>query len=263
MPPYSRRQIDELTDYARAQGLVTVALAGEGSLEDLTADHVRSAAARYLTVEQVRSMAKEVGAQMGDLLLIVAGPSTTTNAVLGALRLEMGRRLELTDRDTLAFAFIVDFPLLEWSEEEQRWDSVNHPFTAPVDNDVPFLETDPQRVMSKAYDLVCNGYELASGSVRIHTRELQEHIFGLLGHSREEAQEQFGHLLEALEYGAPPHGGFASGIDRVVMLLADAENLREVMAFPKTQTATDLLFGAPSAVTPDQLRELHLRVVQE
>jgi aspartyl-tRNA synthetase len=174
----------------------------------------------------------------------------------------MGRRLGLADPDMLAFAFVTDFPLLEWSEEEHRWDSVHHPFTAPVEEDIPLLDTKPGQAMSKAYDLVCNGSELASGSIRIHRRELQERIFALLGHSPEQMQERFGHLLEALEYGAPPHGGIAPGIDRLVMLLADAENLREVIAFPKTQNAMDPLFGAPSPVTQEQLQELHIRVVE-
>ena len=263
---YSRRQIDELTAFAQshgARGLVTIALAGDGNLDTLSAEDIRSAAARHLTVEQVRAVAHRLSARMGDLLLIVAGQPASTNVALAVLRQEMGHRLGLADPDMLAFAFVTDFPLLEWSEEEQRWDSVHHPFTAPVEEDIPLLDTKPGQAMSKAYDLVCNGSELASGSIRIHRRELQERIFALLGHSPEQTQERFGHLLEALEYGAPPHGGIAPGIDRLVMLLADAENLREVIAFPKTQNAMDLLFGAPSPVTQEQLQELHIRVVPE
>ena len=175
----------------------------------------------------------------------------------------MGRRLGLADPNLMAFGFVVGFPLLEWSQAERRWQAVHHPFTAPVEEDLPLLEAQPARVMSKAYDLVCDGYELASGSIRIHQRDMQERIFALLGYTHEEVEEQFGHLLEAFEYGAPPHGGIAPGVDRLVMLLADADNLREVMAFPKTQMAADLLFGAPSAVTQEQLKELHLQVVQE
>ena len=262
---YSRRQLDELADYAKAQGaggLVTIALVGEGGPETLQAEHIRSAAARFVTLEQVRALALRTEAKRGDLLLIVAGPAAPTNAALGALRLEMGRRLGLADLNTLAFAFVTGFPLLEWKQAEGRWDSVHHPFTAPVDEDLPLLDSQPGRVMSKAYDLVCNGYELASGSIRIHHRELQERIFALLGHTKEDVEDRFGHFLEALEYGAPPHGGIAPGVDRLVMLLADADNLREVMAFPKTQMAADLLFGAPSPVTPEQLKELHLQVVE-
>lgn len=263
---YSRRQIDDLTEFAKtqgAQGLVTIALMGEGSLDDLTVDQIKSPASRYLTIEEIRALAKELGAKVGDLLVIVAGSPSNANNVLGALRLELGRQLNFLDQDVLAFTFVVDFPLLEWNDGEHRWESVNHPFTAPVDEDLLLLEKAPGQVKSKGYDLVCNGMELAGGSIRIHDRSLQEQIFLLLGHSIDETREQFGHLLEALEYGAPPHGGFASGIDRVVMLLADADSLREVIAFPKTQNANDLLFGAPSTVSMEQLEELRLRLIQE
>ncbi len=265
---YPRRQLDALVDFARergASGLVTIALDGDPAqpLDDLAQDDFRSPAARYLSADEVKRMAARMDASRGDLLLIVAGPRETVDAALSALRAEMGRRLELADPDLLAFAFIVDFPLLEWRPDENRWDSPHNPFSSPKDEHLPLMESDPGTALAKQYDMVCNGMEIAGGSVRNHRREVQERVFELLGHTREAMQEQFGQLLDALEYGAPPHGGFASGIDRVVMLVGGGDNIREVMAFPKTQSAADPLFGAPSPVSAQQLRELHVRVVEE
>ena len=265
---YPRRQLDALTDMARergASGLVTIALEGDPAtpLDELADDEFRSPAARYLSTDEVKSMAARLGASRGDLLLLVAGPREGVDNALGGLRVEMGRRLGLADPDLLAFGFVVDFPLLEWRPEENRWDSPHNPFSSPKDEHLAHLESDPGAALAKQYDLVCNGMELAGGSVRNHRREVQERVFELLGHSREAMQEQFGQLLDALEYGAPPHGGFASGIDRVVMLVGGGDNIREVMAFPKTQSAMDPLFGAPSPVSEQQLRDLHIRVVAE
>jgi aspartyl-tRNA synthetase len=245
--------------------LLTIALGGgaERSLKELTLDEVKSVAAKFLSLEQVREMAARLGAGAGDLLLIAAGKSGMTDKVLGELRLEMGHRLHLADPNLLAFAFIVGYPLLEWSEEEGRWEPMHHPFTAPRDEDIPLLDTAPERVRAKHYDIVCNGCELSSGSIRIHSRQLQEKVFRLLGYGEEEIEERFGHMLEAFEYGAPPHGGIAPGIDRIVMLLAGEENIREVIPFPKTQSAVDLLTNAPSAVSEEQLRELHLKLRDE
>ena len=263
---YTRRQLDELTEYVRARGargLVTVALEeGQGDLEGLTMDQVRSVAARHLTVEEVKAMASRMGASLGDLLLIVAGPVGDVNNALSQLRNLMGERLELTDPDTLAFAWIVDFPLLEWKPEENRWDAPHNPFSSPKDKDIHLLDTDPGEALAKQYDMVCNGYEVGGGSIRNHKREIQEKVLKLMGHSKEAMQSQFGHLLDALEYGAPPHGGIAMGIDRLVMLLANASNIREVIAFPKTQSGTDLLFGAPAPVDESQLRELGLKLLE-
>ena len=265
---YTRRQLDDLTAMARergASGLVTIALDGDPAqpLDELADDEFRSPAARYLSTDEVKRIAARLGASRGDLLLLVAGPRESVDMALGGLRVEMGRRLGLADQDLLAFAFVVDFPLLEWRPEENRWDSPHNPFSSPKDEHMAHMESDPGAVLAKQYDLVCNGMEIAGGSVRNHRREVQERVFELLGHSREAMQEQFGQLLDALEYGAPPHGGFASGIDRVVMLVGESDNIREVMAFPKTQSAMDPLFGAPSPVSEQQLRDLHIRVVEE
>ena len=207
-------------------------------------------------------MASRLGAKRGDLLLMVAGTPRVVDLALSQLRHEMGPRLGLADPDLLAFAFVLDFPLLEWKPEENRWDSPHNPFSSPKDEHASLLDTDPGKALAKQYDLVCNGMEIAGGSVRNHKRDVQEKIFGLLGHSKEAMQEQFGQILDALEYGAPPHGGFASGIDRVVMLVTGEDNIREVIAFPKTQSAVDPLFGAPSPVDDAQLRELHLRTTE-
>jgi len=263
---YSRNQLNELNDYVRnlgAGGLVTVSLTGEGSLDALSMDMVKSVAAKFLTLEQVREMAQRLKAKPGDLLLIVAGESGLVNTVLGELRREMGKRLELTDPETLAFAFIVDFPLLEWDKKAGQWGAMHHPFTAPFDEDMPLLDTAPGKVRAKSYDFVCNGSELSSGSIRIHRADLQRRVFKLLGYRDEDIEERFGHLLEAFDFGAPPHGGIAPGIDRVVMLLTGEDNIREVVAFPKNQSAQDLTFGAPAPVTEQQLADLHINVREE
>ena len=261
---YTRRQLEELNNLVlslEAKGLVTISLGtSAGDLSGLTIEMVRSVAAKFLTLGQIKEMAQRFGAKMGDLLLIIAGKDKQVSMILSELRREMGHRLKLTDPNLLAFAFVLDFPLLEWSEEAGRWEPMHHPFTAPREEEVPLLDTSPEKVHGKHYDMVCNGYEVAGGSIRIHTSELQRKIFRLLGYSDEEVDERFGHLLEAFTYGAPPHGGVAPGIDRIVMLLAGEETIREVIPFPKNQSAIDLTFGAPSPVTEEQLAELHLRL---
>jgi aspartyl-tRNA synthetase len=178
------------------------------------------------------------------------------------LRLLFRDRLKLADKDAMAFAWIVDFPMFAWDEERKRWDAEHHPFTMPKLEDLPKFDSDPGAILSEAYDMVCNGFELASGSIRIHQSGIQRKVFELLGLSVEEIDRKFGHMLEAFEYGAPPHGGMAPGIDRLVMLLADEANIREVIAFPKNQAARDVMADAPSQVEPQQLKELHIRITE-
>ncbi|MFN3690262.1 MAG: aspartate--tRNA ligase, partial [Fimbriimonadales bacterium] len=252
---YSRKQLDELTEFVKrfgAKGLATIAFAPEG---------VRSPIAKFLSEAELQAIRERTGARPGDLVAIVADTPKVVNECLSRLRHRMGQQLGLADPNLMAFAWVVDFPLLEWDETEGRWNPSHHPFTAPREEDIPLLDTDPGRVRANCYDLVCNGNELASGSIRIHRRDLQDKIFKLLGYSDAEIQERFGHLLEAFEYGAPPHGGIAPGIDRLVMLLAGDETIRNVIAFPKNTAMVDLMFGAPSSVSEAQLRELHLRIV--
>jgi len=264
---YTRSQLDELNKMVQgfgAEGLVTMSLGtSTGSLSDLTIEMVRSVAARFLTLDQIKEMAERLAANMGDLLLIIAGKPNLVDMALGELRREMGYRLNLAEPGLLVFAFIVGFPLLERNEETGQWEPMHHPFTAPWDEDVPLLDIAPEKVRAKHYDMVCNGYEIAGGSIRIHTSKLQRKIFRLLGYSDEEVEERFGHLLEAFDYGAPPHGGIAPGLDRLVMLLAGEENIREVIAFPKNQSAVDLTFNAPATVSEAQLAELHLSLQEE
>ncbi len=254
---YTRRQLDELVELARswgAKGLAWIAVREDG---------LRSQITKNLAEAEVEDILARAAAKPGDLILIVADQADVVAEALGQLRLEMAQRLGLLDSDVLGFCWILDFPLLEWSEEEQRYTAKHHPFTAPLDEDIPLLTTDPARARAKAYDVVANGYEVGGGSIRIHRRELQTAMFRALGISDQEAQAQFGHLLEAFEYGAPPHGGIAPGIDRLVMLLAGEANIREVMAFPKTQRAVDLMTNAPSEISSRQLEELHIRIVDQ
>ncbi len=260
---YSRSQLDELNKLAQsfgAQGLVTMAFAGTGSIKDLTIEQVKSVITKFLTLEQIKQMAERFSANMGDLLLIVAGKPKVVDKVLDEMRREMGRRLNLADPNLMAFAFITDFPLFTWDEDLKRRGPTHHPFTSPRDADVALLDTAPEKVRAKHYDAICNGYELAGGSIRIHNPDLQRKVFHILGHSDEQIHTLFGHLLEAFEFGAPPHGGIAPGIDRIVMLLAGEQTIREVIAFPKNQNGFDLMFNAPSEVTEVQLADLHLRL---
>ena len=257
----SRKQVDEFTDLAKtmgAKGLVSIQFSAAPS--DATEDDVRSPVLRHLGIETVRAIGVRCDAKPGDLVLLAAGPDGLVNTVLDGLRRDIARRLDLADPQILQFAFITDFPMFEWDAGGGRWDALHHPFTAPHLDDVGLLDTDPGQARARAYDAIANGYELGSGSIRIHRRAMQSRIFDLLGIGPDEQEARFGHLLRAFEYGAPPHGGFAVGLDRVVMLLMGVENIREVIAFPKTQSATDPLTGAPSAVTAEQLEELGIRL---
>ena len=257
----SRKQVDEFTDLAKtmgAKGLVSIQFSAAPS--DATEDDVRSPVLRHLGIETVRAIGVRCDAKPGDLVLLAAGPDGLVNTVLDGLRRDIARRLDLADPQILQFAFITDFPMFEWDAGGHRWDALHHPFTAPHLDDVGLLDTDPGQARARAYDAIANGYELGSGSIRIHRRAMQSRIFDLLGIGPDEQEARFGHLLRAFEYGAPPHGGFAVGLDRVVMLLMGVENIREVIAFPKTQSATDPLTGAPSSVTAAQLEELGIRL---
>jgi aspartyl-tRNA synthetase len=226
----------------------------------VTAEGIKGTAAKFVKVEEIEAVKSKVGAKEGDLILFAADQRAIVNKVLGGLRLAFRDKLNLADKDLMAFAWVVDFPMFEWNEEEKKWDAAHHPFTMPKMEDLPKFETNPAEIFSDAYDMVCNGYEMASGSIRIHRRDIQTKIFQLLGLKDEEIQLKFGHMLEAFEYGAPPHGGVAPGIDRLVMLLADEQNIREVIAFPKNSSARDVMADAPSAVEPKQLKELHIKI---
>lgn len=253
------RNLEETAQGFGAGGLSHVRFHGAGAIGEIAEEEVLLSPGLRMPVEWSRRLAKKMGAVPGDLVLLMAGPSKQVNTWLSAMRDHMGKTLGLADPQTLAFAFVTKFPLFHWNADRNRWDSSHHPFTSPAEGQEDLLEgEDLGSIDSKAYDLVCNGSELASGSIRIHRREEQEKIFRILGYSNEEINEKFGQILEAFEYGAPPHGGIAPGIDRLVAILAGSTSIRDVIAFPKTQTGADLLFGSPAPVEPEQLEELEL-----
>ncbi len=253
---YSRKQLDELQEVAKiggAKGMAWMALEADGN--------VRSPIAKFFTPEQLQALQAALAAEPGDLLVFVADKPGVVAASLDKVRREMGKRLKLADKDEIVFGWVVDFPMFEWNAEAQSWDAMHHPFCMVNPEDVEKLKRNElEGVRAASYDLIANGYELASGSIRIHDREIQQRIFERLPYSPEEIQKRFGHMLEAFEYGAPPHGGIAPGIDRIIMILADTDNIRDVIAFPKTQRAEDLMMNAPSSVDEKQLRELGLRL---
>ena len=251
---YSRAQLDHLTEFAKgfgAKGLAWFKCEPDG---------LQSPVAKFLAAETQQGLVARAGAGPGDLVLVVADRPRVVAEVLGRLRVRLGHELKLVDEERLAITWVTDFPLLEWSEEERRFQAVHHPFTAPLDEDQSLFATEPGRVRSKAYDLVLNGREVGGGSIRIHRREVQEQMFRALGIGPEEARARFGFLLEALEFGTPPHGGIAFGLDRLLMILTGAESIRDVIAFPKTQRGQDLMTKAPSDVAPDQLKELKIKL---
>ena len=251
---YSRSQIDELEAVAKeqgARGLAWLAI-------DPESEEIKGFITKFFNVEQLLEITLRLGAEPGDLILISSDRASVVHRVLGALRDEMGRRLSYKDKRELAFCWIVDVPLFEEEMEDGHYAPSHHMFTAPRPDHIAMLDEAPEKVLSQQYDLVCNGYEVAGGSIRIHERPLQRKIMEMIGFSLEAAQEQFGHMLEAFEYGAPPHGGIAPGIDRLVALMAGEPNIREVMAFPKSQAAADLMADAPSDVDEGQLKELHI-----
>jgi aspartyl-tRNA synthetase len=253
---YTRKELDTLTNTSKtlgAQGLVTLALTAEGP---------KGSGAKFIGQAEIAALYECTGAKTGDLILFVADDIKTVNKVLSVLRLWFRDALKLADPNLMAFAFVLDFPMFEWNEELKKWDAAHHPFTMPRLDHLDRFETDPASILSDAYDMVCNGYEMASGSIRIHRRDIQSKVFNLLGIEEEEAEFKFGHMLEAFEYGAPPHGGIAPGIDRLVMLLADEPNIREVIAFPKNQAARDVMANAPSYPDEQQLKELHIKITE-
>ena len=259
-----RKALDKMVDLAKesgAGGLIWMSFDGEGALNTLTKEDVRSPVAKFFDLEQLTAIAHTAGGQRGDLILLAVGEDKLTSKTLDALRRHIAEQRNLASADEIVFAFITEFPMFEWDEEESRWSAMHHLFTAPFNEDIDLLDTDPGAVRSRAYDLVANGWELSSGSIRIHSRELQEKVLMTLGLSMDEARDKFGHMLDAFEYGTPPHGGFAPGIDRLVALFAGEKDIREVIAFPKTKSASDLLMGAPSAVSKRQLSDVYIETV--
>ncbi len=254
----TRKRIDELEEIAKQLGLKGLAWAkvkaGQGK------DSWQSSLTKLLSDAEIDAINQHTGAQEGDLLLVAAGAYHVAKNALGTLRNKLGKDLELYDPKQLNFLWVVEFPLLERDAEDTRWVAKHHPFTSPMDEDLPFLSTDPGRVRAKAYDLVCNGYELGGGSIRIHKEDIQEQQFQVLGLTREESEKKFGFLLEALKFGAPPHGGIAFGLDRTVMVLTGCDAIRDIIAFPKTQKAACLMTLSPSPVTKQALKDLHIQL---
>lgn len=251
---FSRREIDSLVEFVKtykAKGMAWIVV-GENEL--------KSAITKFFTEDEVKALLERTEAKPGDLICFVADSDQVVYDSLGALRLELARKLDLLDKNEFKFLWVTEFPLLEYDEEEKRWVAKHHPFTSPMDEDIEYMDTDPGRVRAKAYDIVLNGTELGGGSIRIHMQDLQSKMFKLLGFTEEEAWAKFGYLLEAFKYGVPPHGGLAYGLDRMIMLMAGKNSIRDVIAFPKVQNASDPMTNAPDTVDLKQLKELHIKV---
>ena len=250
-----RKKIDKLVDFVKdygAKGLAYLSVQEDGSY--------KSSFAKFMTQEELDALVKAMDGKPGDLLLFAADKNKVVWDSLGALRLELARQMDLLDKNEYRFVWITEFPLLEWSEDQQRYTAMHHPFTMPMDEDIPLLDTDPGAVRAKAYDIVLNGTELGGGSVRIHQNDIQEKMFEMLGFTKEEAQERFGFLLTAFKYGVPPHAGLAYGLDRMIMLMAKEDSIRDVIAFPKVKDASCLMTEAPGVVDDQQLEELCIRI---
>ena len=256
---YSRKELDKLTDFVRkpqigAQGLIYVKVNEDGTF--------KSSVDKFFDAGAQKAWADKMGAKPCDLLLVMAGDKNKTQSALSELRLEMGKRLGLMDKNKFSPLWVVDFPLLEWDDENKRYHAMHHPFTSPITDDMHLFDTDPGKIKANAYDLVINGVEIGGGSIRIHDRELQQKMFKALGFSPEEAEEQFGFLMNAFKYGAPPHGGVAFGFDRWVSLFAGFDSIRDVIAFPKNNSGRDVMIDSPSAIAQEQLNELYLKTLK-
>ena len=255
---YTRKQLDALTEFVKrpqvgAKGLVYARVEADGN--------VKSSVDKFYSQEVLQEMKNAFGAKPGDLILILSGDDAMkTRKQLCELRLEMGNQLGLRDKDKFVCLWVIDFPLFEWNEDDQRFYAMHHPFTSPNPDDIPLLDTDPGAVRANAYDMVINGVEVGGGSIRIHDSQLQDKMFKLLGFTEERAQEQFGFLMNAFKYGAPPHGGLAYGLDRFVSLFAGLDSIRDCIAFPKNNSGRDVMLDAPGVLDPDQLDELNLIV---
>jgi len=256
---YTRKQLDELTDWVRrpqisATGLVYARWGKDGS--------VKSSVDKFYTAEDLQKWMSACAAEPGDLILLLAGAETRTRKAMSELRLELGERLGLRSKNVFKALWVIDFPLLEWSEENKRWHAMHHPFTSPKPEDISMLGTDPGKVRANAYDMVINGVEAGGGSIRIHAKELQQQMFSILGFSDSDAREQFGFLMNAFEFGAPPHGGIAFGFDRLCTLFGGADSIRDYIAFPKNNAGRDVMIDSPSPIAAAQLQELNIRVAK-
>ena len=258
---YTRKQLDQLADFVKkpqigAKGLVYIKYNADGT--------VKSSVDKFYSADQLAAVKAKMGAKDGDLVLVMSGDNANkTRIQLCSLRLEMGDRLGLRDKNVFKCLWIIDFPLFEWSDEEQRLMATHHPFTMPNPDDIPLLDEHPEKVRAKAYDFVCNGIEVGGGSLRIHDTQLQDKMFKILGFTEERAQAQFGFLMNAFKYGAPPHAGLAFGLDRFVSILAGLDSIRDCIAFPKNNSGRDVMLDAPSGLEPGQLEELHIKIEKD